>query len=59
MGVLTWLAVSAIGAIGFGVTGPIAGSIAAATQSIVYGGAVTSGSLFATLQAFAMVIPLP
>lgn len=59
MGVLTWLAVNAIGIIGFSALGPVGGSAAAWIQSTVYGGAVASGSLFATLQAFAMASPTP
>lgn len=39
--------------VGFGPTGIIGGSIAAATQSVI--GNVTSGSLFATLQSFGML----
>jgi len=59
MGVLTWIAITILGAIGFAVTGPVAGSIAAIVQSTCYGGAVASGSIFATLQSIAMVAPTP
>jgi hypothetical protein len=59
MGVLTWAAITVLGIIGFAVTGPVAGSLAALIQSTVYGGAVASGSIFASLQAFAMVAPTP
>ncbi|KAL4242594.1 IFI6/IFI27 family protein [Abortiporus biennis] len=41
-----------LGAIGFGAAGPIAGSIAATSQSAI--GNVVAGSLFATLQSIAM-----
>ncbi len=59
MGFLTYLAVTGLGAIGFATTGPVAGSLAAIIQSTVYGGAVTSGSLFAMAQAAAMAAPTP
>lgn len=59
MGVLTWIAVTILGVIGFAVTGPVAGSLAAIIQSTVYGGAVASGSVFATLQSIAMAAPTP
>jgi hypothetical protein len=59
MGVLTWIAITVLGVIGFAVTGPVAGSLAALIQSTVYGGAVASGSVFATLQGIAMAAPTP
>ncbi|KIO20251.1 hypothetical protein M407DRAFT_139678 [Tulasnella calospora MUT 4182] len=48
------LAVGALNLVGFGSAGPVAGSIAAGIQSAVYGGAVTSGSIFALCQSAAM-----
>ena len=54
MGFLACLGVSALRVIGFAVTGPVAGSVAAAIQSIVYGGSVVAGSLFAWAQSVAM-----
>ena len=59
MGVLTWLAVTGLGIIGFAATGPVAGTLAAGIQSSVYGGAVTAGSWFAWAQATAMAAPTP
>ena len=59
MGVLTWVAVTILGAIGFALTGPVAGSIAAGIQASVYGGAVGAGSWFAVMQSFAMTAPTP
>ncbi len=63
MGFLTYIAVTTVGAgltlIGFGVAGPIGGSIAASVQSAWYGGAVASGSLFSVLQSVAMTLPTP
>lgn len=59
MGFLAWTAVTALGVIGFAVTGPVAGSIAASVQSTVYGGAVGAGSWFAMAQSIAMTAPLP
>lgn len=59
MGILTYIAVTILGVIGFAVTGPVAGSLAAGIQSAVYGGAVASGSWFAILQGFAMTSPTP
>ena len=59
MGVLTWVGVTLVGAIGFAATGPVGGSVAALIQSSVYGGAVASGSWFAILQSFAMTAPTP
>jgi len=41
-----------LGVIGFGAAGPIAGSFAAWIQSLI--GNVIAGSLFATVQSFAM-----
>ncbi|KAG8979719.1 hypothetical protein FRB90_007997, partial [Tulasnella sp. 427] len=48
------LAVGALGLVGFSAIGPVAGSIAAAIQSVIYGGAVGAGSLFALCQSAAM-----
>lgn len=59
MGFLTYGLVSILGAIGFGVSGPVGGSIAAGLQSAIYGGAVTSGSWFAIAQSIAMTLPTP
>jgi hypothetical protein len=59
MGFLTYVAVTALGIIGFAVTGPVAGSIAALIQSSVYGGAVAAGSWFAIAQSVAMAAPTP
>lgn len=59
MGVLTYLAVTVLGIIGFAVTGPVAGSLAAGIQSAYYGGAVASGSWFAIAQSIAMTSPTP
>lgn len=59
MGPCTWVAVTILGVIGFAVTGPVAGSIAAGIQASVYGGAVGAGSWFAVLQSFAMTAPTP
>jgi hypothetical protein len=59
MGFLTYLGVTALGVVGFAVTGPVAGSVAAIVQSSVYGGAVTAGSLFSIAQSIAMAAPTP
>jgi hypothetical protein len=59
MGLLTYLAVTVVGMIGFAATGPVAGSIAAGVQSAYYGGAVVSGSWFAIAQSIAMTAPTP
>jgi len=59
MGVFAWITVTVLGIIGFAATGPVAGSLAAVIQSIFYGGAVASGSAFATLQGIAMAAPTP
>ena len=59
MGVLTWIAVTILGVIGFAVTGPVAGSLAAIVQSSVYGGTVAAGSWFAVAQSIAMTAPTP
>lgn len=59
MGVLTWIAITVLGAIGFAVTGPVAGSIAAGIQASFYGGAVGAGSWFAVAQSIAMAAPTP
>ncbi|KAG8917678.1 hypothetical protein FRC01_002297 [Tulasnella sp. 417] len=48
------LAVGALNLVGFSSVGPVAGSLAATIQSIFYGGAVGSGSLFALCQSAAM-----
>jgi hypothetical protein len=54
MGLLTFIALAALGAVGFGPVGIVGGSIAATIQSVFYGGAVASGSVFALLTSFAM-----
>jgi hypothetical protein len=54
MGVFKCIGVSLLKGIGFAVTGPIAGSIAACIQSIAYGGAVGARSLFAFAQSAVM-----
>jgi len=59
MGFLTYAAVTILGVIGFAVTGPVAGSLAALIQSSVYGGAVAAGSWFAVAQSVAMAAPTP
>lgn len=59
MGLLTGIAVTILGIIGFAVTGPVGGSLAAFIQSAVYGGAVASGSWFAICQSVAMAAPTP
>ena len=59
MGVLTWALVTVLGVIGFAATGPVAGSLAAGIQSVVYGGAVGAGSMFAWAQSVAMASPTP
>jgi hypothetical protein len=59
MGFLTYLGVTTLGVIGFAVTGPVAGSVAAIIQSSVYGGTVTAGSLFSIAQSIAMAAPTP
>ena len=59
MGILTYIGVTILGIIGFAVTGPVGGSLAALIQSTFYGGAVASGSLFAMAQAAAMAAPTP
>ncbi|KAF8465938.1 hypothetical protein BDZ91DRAFT_725985 [Kalaharituber pfeilii] len=41
--------------IGFGVSGPIKGSLATMWQSLYWGARVTAGSLFSILQRFAMI----
>ncbi|KAG8913266.1 hypothetical protein FRC00_002752 [Tulasnella sp. 408] len=48
------LAVGALNLVGFSSVGPVAGSLAATIQSIFYGGAVGSGSIFALCQSAAM-----
>ena len=59
MGVLAWLGITILGIIGFAVTGPVAGSLAAIIQSSVYGGSVAAGSWFAVAQSVAMAAPTP
>ena len=59
MGLLAGLAVTVLGVIGFAVAGPVGGSLAAYIQSVVYGGAVATGSWFAICQAAAMAAPTP
>ena len=59
MGVLTWIGLTILGAIGFAVAGPVAGSLAAIIQSSVYGGTVAAGSWFAVAQSIAMASPTP
>ncbi|KAG8905091.1 hypothetical protein FRC01_008477 [Tulasnella sp. 417] len=48
------LALGALNVVGFSSAGPVAGTLAASVQSAAYGGAVTSGSLFALCQGAAM-----
>ena len=59
MGLLTYVGVTILGIIGFAITGPVAGSLAAVIQSTFYGGAVTAGSWFAVAQSVAMAAPTP
>ena len=59
MGVLTYIAVTVLGIIGFAVAGPVGGSLAAYIQSAYYGGAVAAGSWFAIAQSIAMTAPTP
>ena len=59
MGFLAYAGLTILGVIGFAVTGPVAGSLAAVIQSTVYGGSVAAGSWFAAAQAAAMVAPTP
>ena len=59
MGLLSYLFVTILGAIGFAATGPVAGSVAAGIQSTVYGGTVAAGSWFAFFQSVAMAAPTP
>jgi hypothetical protein len=59
MGVLAWIGITILGVIGFAVTGPVAGSLAAIVQSSVYGGTVAAGSWFAVAQSIAMAAPTP
>ena len=59
MGFLTYAAITILGVIGFAVTGPVGGSLAAIIQSSVYGGSVAAGSWFAILQSIAMTAPTP
>jgi len=50
-------ALGALSLAGFSATGPVAGSLAAMTQSAVYGGATTG--LFSACQSFAMTASVP
>jgi hypothetical protein len=59
MGFFAALGVTILGVIGFAVTGPVAGSIAAIIQSSFYGGTVAAGSLFSIAQSTAMASPTP
>lgn len=59
MGVITWAITTVLGIIGFAVTGPVAGSLAAGIQSTVYGGSIAAGSWFAWAQSVAMASPTP
>jgi hypothetical protein len=59
MGILAWAGVTILGVIGFAVTGPVAGTLAAGIQSTVYGGTIAAGSWFAWAQAVAMASPTP
>ena len=59
MGVLAWTGITILGVIGFAVTGPVAGSLAAIIQSSAYGGSVAAGSWFAVAQSVAMAAPTP
>jgi hypothetical protein len=59
MGLVAWLGVTTLGVIGFAVTGPVGGSLAAWIQSSVYGGTVAAGSWFAFAQSAAMAAPTP
>jgi hypothetical protein len=59
MGLLTWAGVTILGVIGFAVTGPVAGSLAAVMQSSFYGGTIAAGSWFAWAQSIAMASPTP
>ena len=54
MGILGTILVVTVGVIGFSATGPVAGSIAATIQSVVYGGTVGAESFFAICQSIAM-----
>ncbi|KAL2010832.1 hypothetical protein VTN00DRAFT_3550 [Thermoascus crustaceus] len=40
--------------IGFGIQGPIRGSLAALLQAVLYGGRIAGGSMFAICQSLAM-----
>ncbi len=59
MGLIAWAVVTTLGVIGFAVTGPVAGTLAAGIQSTFYGGAIASGSWFAWAQSVAMASPTP
>ena len=54
MSILGSIVITILRGIGFAVTGPIAGSLAALIQAVVYGGKVAAGSLFAVAQHIAM-----
>ena len=45
------------GALGFAITGPVAGSLAVSAQAFI--GSVAAGSIFAGLQAMSMAAPIP
>ncbi|KAH8745379.1 hypothetical protein F5883DRAFT_570320 [Diaporthe sp. PMI_573] len=51
-----WPAVLPLRILGFGALGPIAGSIAAMLQSVLYGGFTPGGGWFASLQRWGMNI---
>ena len=57
MGYLAFIGITVLGVIGFAVTGPVAGSVAAFAQSAFFGGSVTAGSWFAMAQSIAMAAP--
>lgn len=59
MGFAAYAVVTVLGVIGFAVTGPVGGSLAALIQSACYGGAVSAGSWFAIAQSIAMAAPTP
>lgn len=59
MGLLAYIGITVLGIIGFAVTGPVAGSLAALIQSSVYGGTIAAGSWFAVAQSIAMASPTP
>jgi hypothetical protein len=59
IGLLTWAGVTILGVIGFAITGPVAGTLAAGIQSTFYGGTIAAGSWFAWAQSIAMASPTP